>query len=321
MAEELKQMLVAGLESSPKYIPFSYKYDEVGSMLQKEICEFNDGYYLTASETWILQHHVQDFIPDVPNDLTLVDIGSGDCSKTRFVIDELIKRQSTLTFYPLDISGEFLLKTATKLKEEYGDSLKIHPIVSDYKEGIEQLRQIKGTKLILSMGTILNLSYEDQINILRLISTIMTDQCRLAFSADITLSRHTVLKAYDDDGGYLRKSNLNGITRLNREEGSMIDLDKFSYHVDFVRNINPEYMSFVRTYIEAKEDVRYRIPGLGIDLAMKKGEHLYLHEGAGLSCKYTLEQLQTIVEKAGLRLVGTLIDNAKHAVYCQCVTK
>ncbi|XP_069114385.1 histidine N-alpha-methyltransferase-like [Argopecten irradians] len=262
MADELKQTLVAGLESSPKYIPFSYEYDEVGSRLQKDNNDFNDGYYLTASETWILQHNVQDIIPDAPNDLTLVDLCSGDCSKTRFVIDDLIKRQSTLTFYPLDISGEFLLKAATKLKNEYGDSLKIHPIVSDYKEGIEQLRQIKGTKLILWIGTIFNLSYEDQISTLRLISTIMTDQCRLAFSADITLSRDAVLKAYNDDGA-----------------------------------------------------------GLGIDLAMKKGEHLYLHEGVGLSCKYTLEQLQTIVEKAGLRLAGTLIDNKKHAVFCQCVTK
>ncbi|XP_069114388.1 histidine N-alpha-methyltransferase-like [Argopecten irradians] len=313
-SDELKRRLVIGLESKPKYIPFSYKYDEVGSMLQKDIYEFNDGYYLTASETWILQHHVQDIIPDASNDLTLIDLGSGDCSKTRFVIDELIKRQKTLTFYPLDISGEFLLKVATKLKEEYGDSLTIYPMSSDYKEGIEHLIQIKSTKLILWIGTMFNLSYEDQINTLRLTSTIMTDQCRLEFSADITLSRDAVLKAYDDDGGYKRRFNLNVITRMNREEGSMIDLDKFSYHFDFIHNTHPEFTSYIRAYIEAKEDVQYSIPGLGIDMAMKKGEHFYLHEGTGLSCKYTLEQLQTIVEKAGLRLTGTLIDKENHAV-------
>ncbi|XP_069114708.1 histidine N-alpha-methyltransferase-like [Argopecten irradians] len=321
MSDELKRKLVAGLKSNQKYIPFWYKYDEVGSRLQTEIYQIDDDYYLTASETWILQHHVQDIIPNVPNDLTLVDLGSGDCALTRFVIDELIERQNTLTFYPLDISGEYLFKAATKLKEEYGDSLTIHPIASNYKEGIEELRQIKGTKLILWIGTIFNLSYDDQIDILRLISTVMTDQCRLAFSADITLSRHTVLKAYDDDDGCKQRLNVNGITRLNTEEGSVIDLDKFSYHIDFIRNTNPEFTSYVRSYIEAKEDVQYSIPGLSIDLAMKKGEHLYLHEGTGLSCKYTLEQLQTIVEKAGLRLAGTLIDKEKHAVFCQCVTK
>ncbi|XP_069114714.1 histidine N-alpha-methyltransferase-like [Argopecten irradians] len=321
MADELKRRLVVGLESSPKYIPFSYKYDEVGSRLQKESCEHVHDYYVTASEVSILQNSAQDIIPNVPNDLTLVDIGSGDCSKTRFVIDELIKRQNTLAFYPLDISGEFLMKAVTKLKEEYGDLLTIHPIVSDFMHELDQLRQIKGTKLILWIGSIFNQSYEDQISTLRLISTIMTDQCQLAFSADITLSRDAVLKAYNDDGGYKRRINLNGISRLNREEGSMIDLDKFSYHLDFIRNTHPEYMSYVRAFIEAKEDVQYPIPGLGIDLTMKKGEHLYLHEGTGLSCKYTLEQLQTIVEKAGLRLAGTLIDKEKHAVFCRCVTK
>ncbi|XP_069114387.1 histidine N-alpha-methyltransferase-like [Argopecten irradians] len=321
MADTIRARVVAGLESNPKYIPFSYKYDEVGSRLQKESCRMVQDYYLTASETSILQHQVRDIIPDVPNDLTLVDISSGDCSKTRFVIDELIKTQNTLIFYPLDISGEFLFKAATKLKEEYGDSLTVHPIASDYVEGIEQLRQIKGTKLILWIGTIFNLSYEDQINILRLISTIMTDRCRLAFSADITLSRDAIIMAYNDDAGYKRRMNLYGITRLNREEGSMIDLDKFSYHFDFIHNTNPEFTSYIRAYIEAKEDVQYPIPGLSMELVMKKGEHLYLHEGTGLSCKYTLEQLQTIVQKAGLRLAGTLIDKEKHAVFCQCVTK
>ncbi|XP_069114707.1 histidine N-alpha-methyltransferase-like isoform X3 [Argopecten irradians] len=262
-----------------------------------------------------------DIIPDVPNNFTLVDLGSGDCSKTRFVIDELIKRQNKLTFYPLDISEEFLLKVVTKLTEEYGDSLSIHPVASDYVQGIEQLKQIKGAKLILWIGSMINLPYEDQISTLRLISTMMTDQCRLVFTADITHSREDILKAYNTDLSIYRTFLYNGLARLNREEGSMIDLDKLSCHLDYIRNKDPEYTSYVRVYLEAKEDVVYPIPGLGIDLMMKKGEHLYLHEGAGLSCKYTLEQLKTIVQKAGLRLAGTLIDKRKHVAFCSCVTK
>ncbi|XP_069114705.1 histidine N-alpha-methyltransferase-like isoform X1 [Argopecten irradians] len=321
MEDEVKQMLVAGLNSSPKYIPCWYNYDDQGSTLQQESGVLNQDYYLTRSQISFLQHRVQDIIPDVPNGLTLVDLGSGDCSKTRFVIDELIKRQSTLTFYPLDISGDFLLKAAAKLREEYGDSLAVFPVASDYVQGINQLKQVKGAKLILWIGSMINLPYEDQISTLRLISTMMTDQCRLVFTADITESRDVFLKAYNDDAGVKRTFYQYGVTRLNREEGSMINLDKFSYHLDFVRNTNPQYMSYVTSYVVAKEDIQFTIPGLGIDLVMAKGEQLFFHEGEGLSCKYTLEQLQTIVEKAGLRMIGSFKDTDKHVAFCQCATK
>ncbi|XP_069114709.1 histidine N-alpha-methyltransferase-like [Argopecten irradians] len=321
MTEDQRLKLVTGLKSSPKYIPCWYNYDEIGSQLQQEIVEVHQGYYLTTSRISLLQQSVHDIIPDVPNDLTLVDLGSGDCSKTRFIIDELIKRQNTLTFYPLDISEEFLLKTVTKFTKEYGNSLSTHPVTSDYVQGIEQLKQIKGAKLILWLGSMINLPYEDQFSTLRLNSTMMTDHCRLVFTADITESKEDILKAYNKDLSINRKFLYNGLARLNREEGSMIDLDKLSCHLDYIRNKDPEYMSYVRVYLEAKEDVVYPIPGLGIDLMMKKGEHLFLHEGAGLSCKYTLEQLKNIAQKAGLRFAATLIDKRKHVAFCSCVTK
>ncbi|XP_033729599.1 histidine N-alpha-methyltransferase-like [Pecten maximus] len=320
MADDLKRTLVTGLASSPKYIPCWYNYDDVGSRLQQESGEINKDYYLTRSQISFLEQSVQDIIPEVSYDLTLVDLGSGDCSKTRFVIDELLKRHKTLTFYPLDISGEFLLKAATKLTEEYGESLVVRPIAADYVQGIEQLKRVKGAKLILWIGSMINLSYDDQINTLRMISTIMTDKCRLVFTADITQNRDAIIKAYSDDAGVKQTFYQYGVTRMNKENGSKIDLDKFTYQLDFVHNTSPENMSYVRSYMEAREDIRYSIPGLNTDLVMEKGERLYFHEGAGLSCKYTLEQLQTIVQKAGLRLVDTFMDEGKHVAFCQCVT-
>ncbi|XP_033755691.1 histidine N-alpha-methyltransferase-like [Pecten maximus] len=320
MADDLKQKLVAGMTSCPKYIPTWYNYDDVGSRLQRDSCETNRDYYFTKSQISFLKQNAKDIIPEVSGDLTLVDLGSGDCSKTRFVIDELLKRQKTLTFYPVDISGEFLLKSTKELSEEYDDSLVVRPLAADYAQGIDQLRQISGAKMILWIGSMISLPYDDQINTLRMISTMMTDKCRLVFVVDITQDSESIIKAYNDDAGLKRRFYQYAITRMNKEEGSKIDLDKFMYKLDFVRNTSPEYMSYVRSYMEAREDIRYTIPGLGTDLVMEKGEQLYFHEGAGLSCKYTLGQLQTIVQKAGLRLVDTRVDERKHAAFCQCVT-
>ncbi|XP_033758363.1 histidine N-alpha-methyltransferase-like [Pecten maximus] len=141
MGDDRKQSLVTGLTSSSrKYIPTWYNFDKTGSELNLTAVTKNGGYYLTKSQTSGLEQHVQDIIPRVPYDFTLVDLGSGDCSKTRYVIDELLKRQHNLSFFPVDISREFLLNSTKKLREEYADSLVVTPIGADYQQGVEQLK-------------------------------------------------------------------------------------------------------------------------------------------------------------------------------------
>ncbi|OWF48186.1 uncharacterized protein LOC110453346 [Mizuhopecten yessoensis] len=320
MGDDLKRKLTTGLTSSPKFIPHLYVYDDAGSIIQYKFVTECPDYYLTRSERSILEHRIQEIIPCFPYDMALVDMGSGNCSKTRLVIDELLQRQNKLTFYPVDISEEFLMKAANALSEEYGDSLEVKPIAAEYGQGIEQLRRVKGAKIIMWLSSIINLPYDEQVNTLRRISTIMTDKCRLIFSADVTQDRSAIMKAYNDDAGMLQALNTNAIERLNKEEGSEIDIARFTYGVDFISDNNPQYMSYTRVFMKANESIQYPIPGLGIDLQMDKEERLYLHEGEGYSCKYTLEQLHNIVKKAGLRLVSTCMDENQHGVLYQCAT-
>ncbi|XP_069113501.1 histidine N-alpha-methyltransferase-like [Argopecten irradians] len=318
MEADLKESLARGLTSSPKHIPTWYNYDDVGSELQFQCTTDIPDYYLCRSDRELLETKIQDIIPRVPYDVALVDLGSGNCSKTRLVIDELLARQKSLTFYPVDISEEFLLKSVKELSEEYDDSLSIQPIAANYVHGIDQLKEIEGPKIVLWFDSIINLSYDNQVETLKLISTMMTEKCRLVFSADVTQDGCAVMNAYDDPAGVMQRFISYAMVRLNKDTGSDIDMAKFTYEVNFVSNKDAQSMSYVRAYIRAKEDVRYPIPGLGIELVMEKGECLYFHEGAGFSCKYSLDQLSTIVEKAGLRLSDSVSD--EHAGFCICTT-
>ncbi|XP_069114733.1 histidine N-alpha-methyltransferase-like [Argopecten irradians] len=320
MAKDTKQTLVKCLTSNPRHLPTWYNYDDIGSEMEYNISVKNKNSYSLRSQVSVLQRNVQDIIPNVPYDLTLVDIGSGNCSKTRYVINELLKRQDRLIFYPEDISEGFLLRTARKLLEEY-ESLSVRPISAEHAEGIQQLRNVEGTKLILWFNGIINLSYDDQVQTLHQISTIMTDKCRLVFSADITQDRDAILKAYNDDSGLFERFIKYGLSRLNKEEDSQINMSRFKYGVDFQLNTDPHSMSYIRAYVTAKESLQYPIPGLGIDLVMEKGERLYFHEGDGFSCKYTPTQLMNIIEKAGLQLEDTWGDNNQHAIFLRCIKK
>ncbi|XP_021358031.1 uncharacterized protein LOC110453414 isoform X2 [Mizuhopecten yessoensis] len=258
MGEDIKERLKRGLTSSPKYIPLWYAYDETGSKLHDSGSSEIPDYYMNWSTIDILRNNVQD-ITRLPYKPTLIEMGSGNCANSRLIIDELMKKQQNLVFYPVDISKEFLFKTAEELSREYNNALVVKPIAADYERGVQQLKQLKGSKLLLFFNSLQNMPYDDQVNTIRLFSTLMTDKCRLVFSADITQNRESVLKAYNDDAA-----------------------------------------------------------GLGIGLKMDKGERIRLHEGVEGSCKYTMEQLQNIVEKAGLRVEETWTDEQKHAAICRC---
>ncbi|XP_033750256.1 histidine N-alpha-methyltransferase-like [Pecten maximus] len=318
MDDTSKQLLVKGLTSFPKYLPTWYNYDELGSELEDKCTVDNTGYYLRRSQISILETSIQKIIPSVPYDFALVDLGSGSCSKTRYFLDEMLLRQKRLMFYPVDISGEFLMKTVEQISNEYGERLSITPVAANYENGIEQLRYEDGPKVILWFGSIINLSYDDQVDKLKLISSLMTEKCHLVFSVDITQDKKAVLRAYNDDAGLEKKFFQNGIVRLNKEEESQIHLDQFQYKVDFISDSSPEHMSYFRAYLQAKEHLRYKIPGLNLDIEFEKGEPLYLHEGVGLSCKYTREQIQNLTARAGLLLTDTWTDEKRHAMFCRC---
>ncbi|XP_060073484.1 histidine N-alpha-methyltransferase-like [Ylistrum balloti] len=293
MTEAVKQSLINGLNSCPKYIPTWYKYDLLGSELEHDCrdSEKNKDYYLYRCMVSCLQANIQDIVPDSQNCYTLVDLGSGNCSKTRHVIDQLLKKQNHLSFYPLDISKEFLMRTADKLSQDYGEKLTIHPTAENYVNGIEKM------------------------------------------STDITQDETSILKAYDDVQdfhffsfflfyiGLHKRFFLNSITRMNGEFGSQVNTDRFRYIVDFVSGPNSD-ISYVRAYLEAKDNVTFPIPGLGMELHMQKNERLFFHEkDTGVSCKYTMEQIQTLTNRAGLQLTDTWTDDQRHAVICRCVKK
>ncbi|XP_069112701.1 histidine N-alpha-methyltransferase-like isoform X2 [Argopecten irradians] len=320
MTDTKEQKLIAGLTSSPKYIPAWYKYDSLGSELELDCRDTakNNDYYLYRCMTSCLKSNIQDIVPNKETPYKLIDLGSGNCSKTRYVIDQLLKAQTQLSFYPLDISKEFLMRTVDILHHEYGRQLVIHPTAENYVNGIEKFRQLEGPKLILWFNAILNLTYHDQVETLRLISDIMTDDCHLIFSTDITQDQHSILKAYNDKNGLHKKLFLNTITRLNREYGSEVNPDLFRYVMDFVSDPNSD-MSYVRAYIQATQHVTFPIPGLGLRLEMERDERLYLHEsGTGVSCKYTMDQIRTLTNRAGLKLANSWTDDQNHAVICRC---
>ena len=64
-------------------------------------------------------------------------------------------------------------------------------------------------------------------------------------------------------------------------------------------------------------DKLFSSAGLGISIDLEKGEYMNLFEGEGVSCKYTLEQIRTLVQTGKQRLCKVWMDSKQYvAVFC-----
>ena len=55
----VKEALIKGLQSTPKYIPVWYRYDKQGSEYNDRCLEENKYYYFYSSEISVIKLHVQ----------------------------------------------------------------------------------------------------------------------------------------------------------------------------------------------------------------------------------------------------------------------
>ena len=100
LAEDVRK----GLSAQPKRFLPKYFYDELGSQLFEAICLLPE-YYLTRAENEILLRYSDDIVAAVDGQKTLVEMGSGSASKTRLIIEALLRLQPELLFMPVAISA------------------------------------------------------------------------------------------------------------------------------------------------------------------------------------------------------------------------
>src|SRR4051795_2038942 len=91
---DLSEDVRRGLTAPSKFLFPRYLYDDLGSQLFEAICLLPE-YYLTRAENEILARHADEIIKEVDgHEISLLEMGSGSASKTRLVIEAILRRQS-----------------------------------------------------------------------------------------------------------------------------------------------------------------------------------------------------------------------------------
>ncbi|GAA3255907.1 hypothetical protein GCM10020258_14780 [Sphingomonas yabuuchiae] len=118
--------VLAGLERRPRAIPARWFYDRKGSELFEAITDLPE-YYPTRTETAILKAMCPDLVAHVGKGRAVVEFGSGSSTKTPV----LLRCVEPSAYVPIDISGDFLRRSARGLQQAFPD-LPIHPLEGDF---------------------------------------------------------------------------------------------------------------------------------------------------------------------------------------------
>ena len=295
LAEDVRR----GLSSQPKRFLPKYFYDQLGSQLFEAICLLPE-YYLTRAENEILENYADEIVSALDGNTTLLEMGSGSASKTRLIIEALLRKQSELLFIPVDISASALDSSSRILLQSY-PQLRIEAYAGDYFAGLSELKKKpRARTLALFLGSnISNFESEEALRFLRAMREVLHEGDALLLGADLKKDKQILEAAYNDALGVTAAFNLNVLARINRELRANFDLRSFR-HLAFYN----ESLGRIEIYIESLRDQKVSIAELGMEVEFSEGEQIHTEN----SHKYDLNDIAKLAADTGFVHGRTWLD-------------
>lgn len=296
LAEDVRK----GLTAYPKRFLPKYFYDELGSQLFEAICLLPE-YYLTRAENEILARYADEIAAAVDGQKTLVEMGSGSASKTRLIIEALLRSQGELLFMPVDISVTALESSSRILLQSY-PQLRIEAFAADYFVGMAEVgKKPRRRTLALFLGSnISNFDPDEAMRFLRAMRNVLNKGDALLLGADLKKDRVMLEAAYNDALGVTSAFNLNVLARINRELGGTFDLHAFRHHAFY-----NETAGRIEIYIESLKHQTVRIEKLDLEVKFETGELIHTEN----SYKYDMAGIARLAGETGFAYSRSWFDS------------
>jgi L-histidine Nalpha-methyltransferase len=298
LAEDVRR----GLTKEPKRFLPKYFYDELGSQLFEAICLLPE-YYLTRAENEILEQYADEIVSSLDGNTILLEMGSGSASKTRLIIEALLRKQPELLFMPVDISASALDSSSRILLQSYPE-LSIEAYAADYFAGLTELgKKPRARTLALFLGSnISNFDPDGALKFLRALRQVLREGDALLLGADLKKDRSILEAAYNDALGVTAAFNLNVLARINRELGGNFDLRAFQHHAFY-----NEDLGRVEICIESLRAQTVSIRELEMEVEFAEGEQIHTEN----SYKYHLSDIAKLAAETGFTPARTWLDRKK----------
>ena len=292
----LHSELRTALTSSPRGLPSKYLYDDRGSALFEQICELPE-YYQTRTESKLLSTYADQLV-SVSGAEELVELGSGAATKTRLLLDAMVRAQLLRFYVPFDVSEGIVRRVARELVKEYED-LQIHGVVGDFLAHLEHIPE-GGRRLVIFLGgTIGNLSQEAARSFLSSIQREMASGDFFLLGVQLETDMYRLEMAYNDTQGVTAQFNKNILHVMQKLVGATMNPEAFQ-HIALFNPAEHRIEMWLRSVKEQKIDV----PGINLSFTLQKGEDILTE----ISTKYDRPRTETLLEKSGFQLVEWYTD-------------
>jgi L-histidine Nalpha-methyltransferase len=296
--------VLMGLSSKPKSLPPKYFYDAAGSKLFQEICDTKE-YYPTECETEIFESHKSEIAKFIQREkAVIVELGAGDGRKTKVILEEILKAQTEIKYYPVDISRSAVEQLLEELAEQM-PGVKSEGIVAEYFNALKWLGfESEARKVVFFLGgNIGNFSKPQSKVFLKTLWNSLSDDDLILTGFDLKKDIDVMLDAYNDKSGATRRFNINLLKRINKELGGEFDIEKFSHYGTY--NVK---LGAMESFIVSLERQSVYIKELDTTFVFKPFEAIHCE----YSFKYLAEEVETLARETGFEVVGTYFDKRKY---------
>ncbi len=294
LAEAVQTTILDGLRASQKTLPASLFYDAHGASLFEQISDLPE-YYLTRTDTAILDTHAADLAALMGPRTVLIELGSGAATKVRPLLAAM---HDPVAYIPIDVAREQLMDVAAARAREF-PGLQVIPVWADYSDGVELPPLADDARRVAFFpgSTIGNLTFEDASAFLRGVREVVGPAGGMVLGVDRRKDAATLHAAYNDAAGVTAAFNLNMLTHLNREFGGTFDLSTFRHRAFF-----NDAESRIEMHLESTVQQAVEVLGESFDFAA--GETIRTE----VSCKYDLPRLTAVTAAGGWRIVQLFTD-------------
>jgi L-histidine N-alpha-methyltransferase len=294
---KVKEEILEGLTTHPRNISPKYFYDAGGSQLFESITELEE-YYPTRTEKAILSEIGSKLELDF-NGLNIVELGSGDPSKIRLLLQQIpSEKRATLHYYPVDISHSVLEDSMQRLIEEF-PQIKVTGIVADFMEQFDKLPKNKNRLFCFLGSTIGNFNPDERQGFMLNLGNEMAAGDHLLLGLDMVKDPLVLHRAYNDGQQVTAAFNKNILNVVNGIIDTSFDSTDFE-HLAFYN----ENEQRIEMHLKATKDRKIRINGNQETLEIKKGETIHTEN----SYKFNREDIESIGRHAGLEKVSVFTD-------------
>jgi L-histidine N-alpha-methyltransferase len=301
---EFEQHVQEGLTAFPKFLSSKYIYDDRGDRLFQQIMALPE-YYLTDAEYNIIDQYKSELKSLFENEkgFDLIELGAGDCKKTKVLLEELVKNKVDFTYKPIDISQHSIDELTNSLttllphldvQGEQGTYFKVLKNIATYN---------KRPKVIIVLGSnIGNLSHKEAIDFLNQIQQSMSSEDLLFMGFDQKKDPITIQNAYADKTGVTQEFNRNLLHRLNKEMNANFNVNLFEHWEAY----DPE-SGTAKSYLLATQECDVHIKKLDLKVHFNKWETIHTE----ISQKYDDLIVEWLANESGLEIDQIFEDKDK----------